>query len=138
MLMNKDLFIFKPANEGGFGRGGLIGSGRGPVFGLMGASAPLPSLCFIDIPPPPEVGSERDWAWGLGCCERLVAVDGTLAAVLVFVVSTGNGRLLMRGISGDDGAENNDVGESTRGRVSFTRLLLTGPSKRVNSAPLRP
>ena len=59
-LMDKEvLFIFKAGGRG-FDRG-LIGSGRDPpVFGLMGANAPLPSLCFIDIPPPPEVGSERD------------------------------------------------------------------------------
>lgn len=101
----------------------------------MGANAPLPSLCFIDIPPPPEVGSERRES---GCCEKSMVADGTLAAVLVIVVGTGDGRLLMRGISGDDGAENKDVGESARGRVTFTRLLLTGSSGRVNSAPLRP
>ena len=63
VLMDKEgiFFIFKPANEGGrdFDIGGLSTSGR-PVFGLVGASAPIPSLCFIDIPPPPEVGSERD------------------------------------------------------------------------------
>jgi hypothetical protein len=60
VLMDKEgvFFIFKPANEG-FGKGGLAGSERGPVFGLVGANAPIPSLCFIDIPPPPEVGSER-------------------------------------------------------------------------------
>ena len=67
-----------------------------------------------------------------------MAEDGTLAAVLVFVADTGIERLLMRGISGDDGAENKDVGESARGRMSFTSLLLIGPSRRVNSAPLRP
>lgn len=62
VLIDKEgiFFIFKPANEGGrgFGIGGLIESGRAPVFGLVGANAPIPSLCFIDIPPPPEVGSE--------------------------------------------------------------------------------
>ena len=140
VLINKEgvfLFIFKPANEGGRGFDrGLIGSGRGPVLGLVGANAPTPSLCFIDIPPPPEVDSERDWAWGLGCCEIFIAVDDALAAVLIFC--TGDERLLMRGISGDDGAENKDVGESARGRVSFTRLLFTGHSRRMYSAPLRP
>lgn len=50
-------FIFIPANAGGRGFDiGLIGRER-PVFGLVGANAPIPSLCFIDIP---EVGSERD------------------------------------------------------------------------------
>ena len=67
-----------------------------------------------------------------------MAVDGTLAAVLVFVVGTGDERLSMRGTSGDDGAENKDVGESARGRVSFTRLLLTVSFRMVNSAPLHP
>ena len=127
VLMDKEgvFFIFRPANEGGrgFDIGGLITSGR-PVFGLVGASAPIPSLCFIDIPPPPEVGSERDWARELGCCEIFMEVDGTLVVVLVIVVVTGDDRLSMRGTSGDDGAENKDVGESARGRVSFTRLLF--------------
>jgi hypothetical protein len=67
-----------------------------------------------------------------------MSVDGTLATVLVFVVGTGDERLLMRGISGDDGTENKDVGESAGGRASFTRLLLTGPSRWLNSTPLRP
>lgn len=67
-----------------------------------------------------------------------MAVDGTWAAELVFMVGTDDKRLSMRGISGDDGTENKDVGESARGRASFTRLLLTGPSRWVNSAPLRP
>ena len=51
-------------------------------------------------------------------------VDGTLAVVRVFVVGTGDERLSMRGTSGDDGTENRDVGESARGRVSFTRQLF--------------
>lgn len=63
VLMDKEgifFLIFIPANEGGRGFDiGLVGSGRGPFFGLVGANAPRPSLCFIDIPPP-EVGSERD------------------------------------------------------------------------------
>lgn len=65
-------------------------------------------------------------------------MDGTLAAVLVVVVSTGDETLSIRGISGDDRAENKDVGESARGRVSFTKLLLTVFFKIVKSAPLRP
>lgn len=116
VLIDKEgvFFIFIPANAGGrgFDIGGLIGSER-PVFGLVGANAPIPSLCFIDIPPP-EVGSERDWAWGLGSCEFFLAV---------VVVVTGDERLSMRGTSADD-AENKDVGESARGRVPFTRQLL--------------
>jgi hypothetical protein len=64
VVMDKEgvlFFIFIPANEGGRGFDiRFIGSGRGPVFGLVGANAPIPSLCLIDIPPPPEVGSERD------------------------------------------------------------------------------
>lgn len=140
MLMDKEgvfFFIFKPANEGGrgFDIGGLIEDRGSPVFGLVGANAPIPSLCFIDIPPPPEVNSERCWAWGSGCCEK-ISVDGTLAAVLAFVVGTTDGRLLIRGISGDDGAENKDVREFAREGASFTRLLLTGLSWRVNIAPL--
>ena len=41
------------------------------------------------------------------------------------MVGTGDEKISMRGTSADDGAENKDVGESARGRVSFTRLLLT-------------
>jgi hypothetical protein len=75
-----------------------------------------------------------------------MAEDGTLAAV----VGTGDERLLTRGTSGDDErlkmggtsvddcAENKDVGESSRGRMSFNKLLLSGRSRRVNIAPLRP
>ena len=63
VLMDKEgvlFLIFIPANEEGSFDVSLLGGGRGPIFGLVGANAPTPSLCFIDIPPPPEVGSERD------------------------------------------------------------------------------
>jgi len=122
-------FIFKPINADGrdSGRGRCFGGGGGPVPGLVGANAPMPSLCFVDIPPP-AVSSEGDMSailtGGLsGRRETFMVGDGTSAAILLFVSGT-NETVLIRGTSGEDGSENKDVWEAARGRMPFYQLVI--------------
>lgn len=144
-------FIFKLANAEGrdLGGGGFIagfGGGGSLVFGLVGANAPMPNLCFIDIPLPAVLVSSGKalstiLVWGLfGRCETFMMGDGRLAAILVSAVGTSGEVLLIRGTSGEDGAENKDVWEAAGEKMPYTRLLSSGPSTWVNSnsAPLLP
>ena len=138
------LFIFNPRNAEGCGLGGgfiIFFGGEGPTFGLVGANALMPSLCFTDIP---LVGSEEDMstvlAWGLSeRCESFMLVrDGMSAATLVLAVGTADMTVLLRGTSGEDGTENKDVWEAAGEKMVFTRSLLSGTPSRVNSVPLLP